>query len=58
LESPFAFCLQLKGRKPDMLVNPNDVIFIPGSTFKNIVYGLLGVLPTTVSSSVIYGTIR
>jgi polysaccharide export outer membrane protein len=26
----------LKGRKPDMLISPNDVIFIPGSTFKNI----------------------
>jgi len=48
----------LKGRKPDVLVSPNDVIFIPGSTFKNIGYGLLGVIPSTVSSTVSYGTVR
>jgi polysaccharide export outer membrane protein len=46
----------LKGRKSDLTVNPNDVIFVPGSTFKNIGYGLLGVIPSTVSSSIVYGT--
>jgi polysaccharide export outer membrane protein len=48
----------LKGKKPDVLVGPNDVIFIPGSTFKNIGYGLLGVIPNTVSSTVSYGAYR
>ena len=47
----------LKGRKTDFVVNPNDVIFVPGSTFKNIGYGLLGVIPSTVSGSVVYGTL-
>ncbi len=48
----------LRGRQPDMLISPNDVVFIPGSTFKNIGYGLLGVIPSTVSGGVVYGTIR
>lgn len=48
----------LKGRKTDFVVNPNDVIFVPGSMFKNIGYGLLGVIPGTVSTSVAYGTVR
>ncbi len=48
----------LKGRKPDVLIGPNDVIFIPGSTFKNIGYGLLGVIPSAVSNTVSYGTYR
>ncbi|HLV01648.1 MAG TPA: polysaccharide biosynthesis/export family protein [Acidobacteriota bacterium] len=37
----------LEGKKPDFRVMPNDVIFIPGSTFKDIGYGLLGVIPQT-----------
>ncbi|MFB3905235.1 MAG: polysaccharide biosynthesis/export family protein [Acidobacteriota bacterium] len=45
----------LKGRTSDMSLSPNDVIFVPGSTFKNIGYGLLGVIPGTVSSTVTYG---
>jgi len=48
----------LKGRAPDITVNANDVIFVPGSSFKNIGYGLLGVIPGAVSSTVVYGTIR
>ncbi len=48
----------MKGRAPDMTVSANDVIFVPGSSFKNIGYGLLGVIPGTVSSTVTYGTVR
>lgn len=47
----------LQGRRADMLISPNDVVFIPGSTFKNIGYGLLGVIPSTVSGGIIYGTV-
>jgi polysaccharide biosynthesis/export protein len=48
----------MKGRKTDIAVRANDVIFVPGSTAKNIGYGLLGVIPGTVSNGVIWGTIR
>ena len=48
----------LKGRVADLVVNPNDVIFVPGSTFKNIGYGLLGVIPNTLSHGIVYGTVR
>lgn len=44
----------LRGQIPDLEIHPNDVIFVPGSTFKNIGYGLLGVIPGTVSSAILY----
>jgi len=48
----------MKGKNPDITVLPNDVIFLPGSTAKSIGYGLLGVLPGTASSALVYGTVR
>lgn len=42
----------LRGRNVDMAVEPNDIIFIPGSKFKTIGYGLLGVIPSTLTRSV------
>ncbi|MFQ5738689.1 MAG: polysaccharide biosynthesis/export family protein [Acidobacteriota bacterium] len=42
----------LRGKREDLLVRANDVIFIPGSTFKNITYGMLGIIPRTVSETV------
>ncbi len=48
----------MKGKNPDITVMPNDVIFLPGSTAKSIGYGLLGVLPGTASSALVYGTVR
>lgn len=48
----------MKGKKADITVMPNDVIFLPGSTVKSIGYGLLGVLPGTASSALVYGTVR
>jgi polysaccharide biosynthesis/export protein len=47
-----------KGKKPDVEVRANDVIFLPGSTAKSIGYGLLGIIPGTVSSTVVWGTVR
>jgi len=35
-----------KGRQPDFLVQPEDIIFIPGSNFKTIGHGMLGILPS------------
>jgi polysaccharide export outer membrane protein len=39
----------LKGKKPDLPVQADDIVFIPGSQIKSIAYGLLGVVPNTVS---------
>ena len=48
----------MKGKANDFAVQPNDIVFIPGSTFKTIGYGLLGVIPATASGALIYGTVR
>jgi polysaccharide export outer membrane protein len=45
------FLAILKGKQPDMEVRPNDVIFIPGSISKTLVYGILGVLPQQAVTS-------
>lgn len=42
----------IKGKKPDMFVVPDDIIFIPGSTFKNIGYGMLGLIPGVATHGV------
>lgn len=48
----------VKGKKPDMTLLPNDVIFLPGSTAKSIGYGLLGIIPGTLSNTIVWGTVR
>ncbi len=45
----------IEGKKSDFRVQPNDIVFIPGSTAKTIGYGLLGAIPTTASGAVVYG---
>jgi polysaccharide export outer membrane protein len=39
----------LKGKQPDTPIRPNDIIFVPGSKVKDISYGLLGVVPQSIS---------
>ncbi len=41
----------LQGKEPDIPIQPNDIMFIPGSTVKTLEYGLLGSLPGAVQSS-------
>lgn len=41
----------LKGKKPDFLVMPSDIIFLPGSNVKTLGYGLLGVVPNIATMS-------
>lgn len=48
----------MKGKKPDLPLRANDVLFLPGSTAKSIGYGLLGVIPGTLSNTVVWGTVR
>ena len=43
------FSDMLKGKAPDFPIQANDIIFFPGSNFKTIGYGLLGIVPSTVS---------
>ena len=31
------------------MIRPDDIVFIPGSGFKNFTYGLLGSLPGTIT---------
>jgi len=40
----------IKGKSPDIFVQANDVIFIPGSTMKSLGYGVLQVVPGTVAA--------
>jgi polysaccharide biosynthesis/export protein len=44
-EIPVNFSDILKGKREDFLVHADDIIFVPGSEFKNIGYGLLGLVP-------------
>jgi len=48
----------MKGKKPDLALRANDVLFLPGSAAKSIGYGLLGVIPGTLSNTVVWGTVR
>ena len=57
-ELPIDVAEIMKGKKPDLPLQANDVLFLPGSTAKSVGYGLLGVIPGTVSSSVVWGTVR
>ena len=41
----------LKGKKPDFAIEPNDIIFIPGSSVKTLAYGLLGVIPSVTQGA-------
>ncbi|RPI29581.1 MAG: hypothetical protein EHM61_01105 [Acidobacteria bacterium] len=47
-ERPVDFVAIFKGKQPDFEVRANDVIFIPGSKFKTVGYGILGALPQMV----------
>jgi polysaccharide export outer membrane protein len=42
----------LKGKSRDIDLQPNDLVFVPGSTAKNIAYGLLGLIPSTAQSTI------
>ena len=44
-QRPFDFEAVLRGRQPDWPIEVNDIIFVPGSNFKTVAYGLLGMLP-------------
>jgi polysaccharide biosynthesis/export protein len=40
----------LKGKKEDVMIRPDDVIFVPGSNIKNIGYGVIATAPSALAS--------
>jgi len=40
----------LTGKAPDMFVQANDVIFVPGSTMKSLGYGLMATVPNVLAT--------
>ena len=48
----------IQGKNPDIVIRPDDIIFIPSSTGKTIGYGMLGILPQFVSNAMIVGSIQ
>ncbi|HXK60294.1 MAG TPA: polysaccharide biosynthesis/export family protein [Acidobacteriota bacterium] len=52
-EIPVDFAAILDGRQPDFPIQPNDIIFIPGSTAKNVGYGMLGIIPSLLTKTII-----
>ena len=56
-EIPVNFKDIMEGKKSDFRVEPNDIVFIPGSTAKTLAYGLLGAIPG-VTSAATYGAVR
>jgi polysaccharide export outer membrane protein len=48
------FLAILRGKQPDIELNPNDVVFIPGSNSKTITLGLLSNIPAMVHRGIIF----
>ena len=57
-EIPLDFRAILQDNGPDLTIHPNDIIFIPGSKTKTLGWGLLGILPGTMSGVAIWNSNR
>lgn len=44
-ELPVDFRAILRGKKPNLPILPNDIVYIPGSSAKTLGYGLLNIIP-------------
>ncbi|OFV83612.1 MAG: hypothetical protein A2W26_03415 [Acidobacteria bacterium RBG_16_64_8] len=49
---PVNYAAILSGRQPDFPIEPNDIIFIPGSAIKTFTHGLLLLTDSMVSSAI------
>lgn len=49
-EMPLDLKAIFSGKAPDFSVKANDVIFIPGSTMKNLGYGIMATLPSSIAA--------
>jgi polysaccharide export outer membrane protein len=54
LEYPVDFAAILEGRKADVEVRPDDIIFVPGSGGKTLAYGLLNTIPGIVGTALVF----
>lgn len=46
----------LKGKAPDLDLRPNDMLYVPGSVKKNLIWGILGQAPNALTRAVVpYG---
>lgn len=45
-EIPFDLSAVMTGREPDILVEPNDIVYIPGSPAKSFAYSILRIVPS------------
>jgi polysaccharide export outer membrane protein len=50
-EMPVDYAAILKGTKPDFPIQPNDIIFVPGSAVKTLAQGLLMITDSMVMSA-------
>ena len=57
-ELPVDFEAILRGRKPDVAVHADDIVFIPGSTAKSLTYATLGLLPSMLSQKAADSVVR
>lgn len=55
LELPVDIKAVFEGRKPEVRILPNDILFVPGSTAKTLAYGLLGAVPMAVERTATVG---
>jgi len=53
-QMPVDYAAILTGKQKDASVQPNDILFIPGSESKTLAYGLLNTIPGVVQRSLIY----
>jgi polysaccharide biosynthesis/export protein len=52
-ELPVDFNAVLRGRQTDIVLRPDDIIFIPGSSAKSVGYALLGLVPGIATRTLI-----
>jgi polysaccharide export outer membrane protein len=43
----------LRGKAPDFLIKPDDIIFVPGSATKSLGYSMLNLVPLVVTTVVV-----
>lgn len=53
-DTPIDLAKLLAGREPDPIVNPNDILFVPGSTAKSLGYSVLRVVPGVMIGSLVF----
>lgn len=51
IERKVDYAAILKGKQPDFPIQPNDIIFIPGSRAKTLAHGMLGLADTMTMSA-------